>query len=127
MLLWAAQVVRFLTYVGSLAGEFGLLGSGAPMNLTPRPERHDWNEVMAVKNWVRELCFASGTVVPEPPDPPLDPEPLGSWILTWPLLIVDAVDAFVPLPQPAPTSATGKSASARRVPILLGVNPPPPP
>jgi len=90
MLLWAAQVVRFLTYVGSLAGEFGLLGSGAPMNLTPRPVRHAWNEVMAVKNWVRELCFASGTVVPEPPDPPLDPEPLGSWILTWPLLIVDA-------------------------------------
>ena len=48
-------------------------------------------------------------------------------MLTWPLLIVEAVVAFELPPQAAANSATGKSASTRRETILLGVNPPPPP
>src|SRR3954470_19758084 len=64
MLLLAAQVERFLMYDGSLAGESGLLWSGAPMNFVPVSLRHCWNEPVALKNFVCGSSVASGTVSP---------------------------------------------------------------
>ena len=123
MLLLAAHVVRFLIYVGSFEGEFGLLASGAPMNVTPRPFKHDWNVVMAAKNAVVGFCLASGTVFPDDPPAPFDPELLGSWMLTCPLeIVLEVDDALAELPQPDAMIATDTTMSARRASTLLRIN-----
>lgn len=148
MLLLAAHVDNDLMYAGSFAGEFGFLESGIPMNLVPRPRRHEEKELSAPKNFVWGSADASGIVSLVAPDAPLAPDapgaavapesdagwiaplfvtfqPGGSWMLTWPasmVLVVIADDDFELLPHPAATDNTSTPASAKRVPALRFVN-----
>ena len=102
------------------------------MNFTSRPLRHDWNVLIAVKNFVVGSCVASGIVsllAPLAPDAPLAPsalgaaavpgriaclpslltvQPSGSWRSTWPASITGGPDDSLALdPQPAANSDGG--------------------